>query len=174
MSELETYKIDLKGMKEDQMALEYDLDDQFFASLDGAQLEHGALHVSVSIRKTAGLFELLLHTEGTVTVICDLCLDDMQQPIDTENRLLVKLGAETDLENDELITVSEDTGVLDLAWFIYEFIVLAIPIKHVHAPGKCNHVMTQKLEELSAARSSDEAEEVDPRWSVLKTLNIKD
>ena len=174
MSELETYKIDLKGLKEDQMALEYDLDDQFFASLDGAQLEHGALHVSVSIRKTAGLFELLLHTEGTVTVICDLCLDDMQQPIDTENRLLVKLGAETDTENDELITVSEDNGVLDVAWFIYEFIVLAIPIKHVHAPGKCNHVMTQKLEELSAARSSDEAKEVDPRWSVMKTLNIKD
>ena len=174
MSELETYKIDLKGMKEDQKVLEYDLNDQFFASLDGAQLEHGALHVSVSIRKTAGLFELLLHTEGTVTVICDLCLDDMQQPIDTENRLLVKLGAETDMENDELITVSEDKGVLDLAWFIYEFIALAIPIKHVHAPGKCNHVMTQKLEELSAARSSDEAEEVDPRWSVLKTLNIKD
>ena len=75
MSELETYKIDLKGMKEDQMALEYDLDDQFFASLEGAQLEHGALHVSVSIRKTAGLFELLLHTVGTVTVICDLCLE---------------------------------------------------------------------------------------------------
>ena len=174
MSELETYRIDLKGQKDEARCLEYDLNDGFFAALDGAQLEHGALHVSVSIRKTAGLFELLLHTVGTVTVICDLCLDDMQQPIDTENRLLVKLGAETDLENDELITVSEDTGVLDLAWFIYEFIVLAIPIKHVHAPGKCNHVMTQKLEELSAARSSDEAEEVDPRWSVLKTLNIKD
>ncbi len=172
MSKLETYKIDLKGWKEDQKVLEYDLDDQFFGALDGAELEHGALHVSVSIRKTAGLFELLFHTEGTVTVTCDLCLDDMQQPIDTDNRLLVKLGEETDTENDELITVSEDKGVLDLSWFIYEFIALAIPIKHVHAPGKCNHVMTQKLEELSAARSSDEAEDMDPRWSALKNLKF--
>lgn len=172
MSKLETYKIDLKGWKEDQKVLEYDLDDQFFGTLDGAELEHGALHVSVSIRKTAGLFELLFHTEGTVTVTCDLCLDDMQQPIDTDNRLLVKLGEETDTENDELITVSEDKGVLDLSWFIYEFIALAIPIKHVHAPGKCNHVMTQKLEELSAARSSDEAEDMDPRWSALKNLKF--
>jgi len=172
MSKLETYKIDLKGWKEDQKVLEYDLDDQFFGALDGAELEHGALHVSVSIRKTVGLFELLFHTEGTVTVTCDLCLDDMQQPIDTDNRLLVKLGEETDTENDELITVSEDKGVLDLSWFIYEFIALAIPIKHVHAPGKCNHVMTQKLEELSAARSSDEAEDMDPRWSALKNLKF--
>ena len=98
----------------------------------------------------------------------------MQQPISADNRLLVKLGEETNTEDDELITVSEDSGVLDLSWFIYEFVMLAIPIKHVHAPGKCNHVMTEKLEELSAARSSDEAKEIDPRWSALAKLNIKD
>ena len=181
MNKLETYWIDLKGLKEEVMSLEYDLDDSFFASLEDAELEHGALHVSVSIRKTAGLFELLFHTEGTVTVTCDLCLDDMQQPIDAENRLMVKLTADnrqrtTDAGDratvdDEFITVSEDDGVLDLSWFLYEFIVLAIPIKHVHAPGKCNHAMTQKLEELSAARSSDEAKDMDPRWSAL--LKVK-
>jgi uncharacterized metal-binding protein YceD (DUF177 family) len=174
MSEFETYQIDFKGLQEKETNLEYDLNDSFFAALDGAQLEHGALHVSVSIRKAAGLFELLFHTEGDVTVSCDLCLDDMQQPISADNRLLVKLGEETNTEDDELITVSEDSGVLDLSWFIYEFIMLAIPIKHVHAPGKCNHVMTEKLEELSAARSSDEAKEIDPRWSALAKLNIKD
>ena len=174
MSEFETYQIDFKGLQEKETNLEYDLNDSFFAALDGAQLEHGALHVSVSIRKAAGLFELRFHTEGDVTVSCDLCLDDMQQPISADNRLLVKLGEETNTEDDELITVSEDSGVLDLSWFIYEFIMLAIPIKHVHAPGKCNHVMTEKLEELSAARSSDEAKEIDPRWSALEKLKIKD
>ena len=174
MCSLETLKIDLKGLKEAETVRKYDLDDQFFAALDGSQLEHGSLHVSVSIRKITGFFELTFHTEGTVTITCDRCLDDMQQPIHADNRLLVKLGAETNTEDDELITVSEDDGVLDLSWFIYEFIMLAIPIKHVHAPGKCNHVMTEKLEELSAARSSDEAKEVDPRWSALAKLNIKD
>ena len=174
MSELETYKIDLKGMKEDQTALEYDLNDDFFASLDGAEVQSGALHVSVSIRKMTGLYELCFHTEGYVVVSCDLCLDDMQQLINADNRLMVKLGDETNTENDELVVVSEDDGVLDLSWFIYEFIALAIPIKHVHAPGKCNHVMTQKLEELSTARSSDEAREVDPRWSALEKLKMND
>ena len=155
MSEFETYQIDFKGLQEKETNLEYDLNDSFFAALDGAQLEHGALHVSVSIRKAAGLFELLFHTEGDVTVSCDLCLDDMQQPISADNRLLVKLGEETNTEDDELITVSEDSGVLDLSWFIYEFVMLAIPIKHVHAPGKCNHVMTEKLEGSEVERISE-------------------
>ncbi len=175
MCSLETYKIDLKGLKEDEKLLDFDLNDEFFASLDGSQLEHGSLHVSASIRKMAGFFEILFHTEGAVTVSCDRCLDDMDQPIEADNRLMVKLG-ETNSEDDDLVTIDENEGILDMSWFIYEFIMLAIPIKHVHAPGKCNSAMTQKLEELSGAvRSSEEEDEaIDPRWEALRQLNIKD
>ena len=173
MCSLESYKIDLKGVKKETMSLDFDLNDDFFGALDGSQLEHGALHVSVSIRKMAGFFELLFHTEGSVVVTCDRCLDDMDQPIDTDNKLLVKLG-DTYSEEDDTITVDENEGILDISWFIYEFIMLAIPIKHVHAPGKCNSAMTQKLEELSGAvRSGEEEEEaIDPRWEKLKNLKV--
>jgi uncharacterized metal-binding protein YceD (DUF177 family) len=173
MCGLESYKIDLKGVKDETTRLDFDLNDDFFGALDGSQLEHGALHVSVSIRKMAGFFELLFHTEGSVVVTCDRCLDDMDQPIETDNKLMVKLG-DTYSEDDDTVTIDENEGMLDLSWFIYEFIMLAIPIKHVHAPGKCNSAMTQKLEELSGAvRSSEEEEEaIDPRWEKLKNLKV--
>ena len=175
MCSLEQFKIDLKNQKDEVRTLDFDLDNQFFSALDGSEVKQGALHVSVSIRKMTGFYELLFHTEGTVTVTCDRCLDDMPQPIEAENRLVVKLGAAYS-EEDDVITVSEDEGILDTAWLIYEFIVLAIPIKHVHAPGKCNPAMSQVLEEHSADRSSDEesSQPVDPRWSKLAALNIKD
>ena len=171
MCSLEQFKIDLKNQKDEVRTLDFDLDNQFFSALDGSEVKQGALHVSVSIRKMTGFYELLFHTEGTVTVTCDRCLDDMPQPIEAENRLVVKLGAVYS-EEDDVITVSEDEGILDTSWLIYEFIVLAIPIKHVHAPGKCNPAMSQVLEELSADRSSDEASDqpIDPRWSELLKL----
>ena len=34
---------------------------------------------------------------------------------------------------------------INIAWFLYEFIALNIPMKHVHAPGKCNKGMVGKL-----------------------------
>ena len=175
MCSYELLKIDLKGLRSDTDVREFDLDDDFFAALEGSQLEHGALHVSVSIRKMTGFFELQFHTEGEVTVSCDRCLDDMEQPISTDNRLVVKLG-DTYSDDDDTVTVDENEGILDLSWFIYELIMLAIPIKHVHAPGKCNPAMSQVLEEHSADRSSDEesSQPVDPRWSKLAALNIKD
>ena len=173
MCSLELLKIDLKGQKDAQSAYEYDLDDEFFKALDGSQLEHGALHVSVSIRKMTGFFELQFHTEGVVTVSCDRCLDDMEQPIEADNSLVVKLG-DTYSDDDDTVTIDENEGILDLSWFIYEFVMLAIPIKHVHAPGKCNSAMTQKLEELSGAVRSgeEEAEAIDPRWEKLKNLKV--
>ena len=154
MCSLDAFKIDLKELKEAETVLGFDLDDGFFQALDGSQLEHGALHVSVSIRKMPGFFDLQFHTEGEVTVSCDRCLDDMQQPIVADNNLMVKLG-DTYNETDDTVTIDENEGILDTSWFLYEFVMLAIPIKHVHAPGKCNSAMTQKLAELSGAvRSS--------------------
>jgi|SRR5574344_51517 uncharacterized metal-binding protein YceD (DUF177 family) len=170
MCSLENFKIDLKSLKDGENRFEYDLDDSYFEALDGSEVEHGSLHVSLSVRKITGFYELLFHTEGTVTVACDLCLDDMDQPIETDDRLVAKLGPEY-AEDDDLITVDENEGIIDVAWFIYEFIALAIPIKHVHAPGKCNSAMIAKLNEhASAARSDDEEQVIDPRWSALLKL----
>ena len=175
MCSLEQFKIDLKRLTDEVTTLEFNLDNRFFAALDSSELRQGTLHVSVSIRKATGFFELQFHTEGTVTVTCDRCLDDMDQPISTENRLVVKLGAAYS-EEDDVIIVPEDEGILDTSWLIYEFIMLAIPIKHVHAPGKCNPAMSKVLEELSTDRSSDEVsnQPIDPRWSKLAEIQIKD
>ena len=151
--------------------MEFDLDKAFFEALDETEVESGSLHVSLSIRKASGFFELLFHTVGTVDITCDRCLDLMEQPIETDNRLVVKLGS-TNSEEDDTVMVDENEGILDTSWYIYEFIALAIPIQHVHAPGKCNPAMTKALEELSADRSGDEesSQAVDPRWEALLKL----
>ena len=173
MGSLEQFKIDLKGLKDELTKLEFDLDKDYFDALDETDVQSGALHVSVSIRKASGFFELQFHTGGTIDIPCDRCLDLMEQPIETDNRQVVKLGS-TAREEDDTIVVDENEGILDLSWLIYEFIALAIPIQHVHAPGKCNPAMTQVLEELSADRSGDEESSpaVDPRWEKLKNLKV--
>jgi uncharacterized metal-binding protein YceD (DUF177 family) len=173
MCSLERFKIDLKGLTAEVTTLEYDLDKSFFDALDQTEVESGTLHVSLSIRKASGFFEFQFHTVGTVDITCDRCLDLMEQPIEADNRLVVKLGS-TNSEDDDTVIVDENEGILDTSWFIYEFIALAIPIQHVHATGKCNPAMTKALEELSADRSGDEEsnQAIDPRWEKLKNLKV--
>ena len=153
------------------------LDSAYFEAIEAPEVRRGNVCVDLMIHRTENFFDLDFSINGTVMVPCDLCLDDMEQPIETDNHLVVKFGEEYS-EDDDLITVEEADGTLDVAWLIYEFIALDIPIKHVHAPGKCNAAMIKALEEHSATRSSgeDDAEEMDPRWSELKKLKtiIKD
>ena len=173
MNSLESLKMDLKGLKDEETSLEFTLDDTYLEALDGADVKKGSLHVSVSIRKATGFFEFNFHTDGEIVIPCDRCLDDMTLPVDTDNCLIVKLGSVYS-EEDDVIVVPENEGILDMAWLIYEFVALVIPIRHVHAPGKCNPAMTQALEELSADRSSDEesSQPTDPRWDKLKNLKV--
>lgn len=171
MCDLETFKLDVKALKQGKTLLEYVLDDSFFEAIDAPEIRKGKVNVELQATRNGDLFELNFNMEGSVSIPCDLCLDDMEQPVNTKERLIVRFGEEYS-EEDELVTLEEDPGVIDLSWFVYEFIALNIPIKHVHAPGKCNPAMIDVLEAHAANRSGDEDEEeaIDPRWMKLKEI----
>lgn len=168
-------------MLTDTAEYEYRLDNQFFADLDAPEVQKGNVNVSLQVRKTSGVYLLDFQTEGVVTVTCDRCLEEMEQPVETEDRLKVKLGEEYD-ELEDMIIVPEDEGYINVAWYIYEFIALSIPMKHVHAPGECNEEMEAKLNSHLCASGEeddfdaegeapdDEPREIDPRWSELKKI----
>lgn len=173
MYNLAPLKIDLKGLQEGLTTIDIKLDDAFFEAIEAPDIKRGQLDLRLTISRNESFFELMFDIKGQVIVPCDLCLDDMLQPVACDERLVVKFGDEYS-EDDDLVTVNEDEGILDVAWFVYEFIVLNIPIRHVHAPGKCNPAMMKILEEHSAARSGDGDDEkpVDSRWAALSQIKI--
>lgn len=185
MEYLLPYQINLLNLREETKEIDYQIDDQFFAAVESPEVTQGSLKTHLLIKKMAdGSFELILSTKGTVKLICDRCLDEMDQDIDTENTLKVKWGTEYS-EDDDTITISEREGKVDVSSFIYQYIMLDIPIKHVHAPGKCNAEMMKRYKHLAVRRiEGEEAEllgdeeddgtgegvQTDPRWSELLKL----
>lgn len=186
MGKFDKYKVDLKGMQSDSAHYEFSLDNQFFADVDSEDVQRGKVHVVLDVRRTSGAYELDFQTDGIVWVACDRCLDDMEQPVTSTDSLLVKLGEEYS-EVDDLVVIPEEEGYINVAWFIYEFVSLAIPMKHVHPFGKCNKMMSSKLREhlcvaqgdeeelmdlsdVDATDGSDACKSMDPRWNELKKL----
>ena len=180
-------KFDLKGMQADLCKYEFLLDNLFFAHIDGPEVQKGKVNVELTVKKTSRAFELSFQTEGIVWVPCDRCLDEMEQPVTSSDKLMVKFGHEYAEEGDNLIVIPEEEGEINVAWFMYEFIALAIPMKHVHAPGKCNKAVTSKLNKHLRTSGDDDAEEsfgagedivvedeaeeqIDPRWNELKKI----
>lgn len=170
MCSLENLLIDLRELSEGVTVREYDLGDAYFAAVDGPEVSRGDVHVRIDIRRTDDLFELGFTIAGTVQVPCDICLDDMTQPVETTSRLVAKLGTAPSEEDDEVITVDESDGTLDVSWPIYEMVALAIPTRHVHADGQCNPDMLRALAAHAAGRVEDDEAPADPRWSALEKL----
>ena len=188
MGKFDSYKVDLKGMRQEIQTYEYLLDNQFFANIGGEDLQKGKIQVTLTVTKKISVFNCDFRLNGTAVIPCDRCLEDMDYPVDTTARLIVKFGKDYAEESDEIVVIPESEGVINLAWFLYEFVALAIPIKHVHVPGKCNKQMTAKLKRHTAKAELDEedafdldGEEIivtdedteemtDPRWNALKDL----
>ena len=170
MDKLEQFKIDLKALKGETTGLDFSIGD-FFAAIDGSEVSKGHLYAHLDIRKSTGVYDFQFHITGTVTVACDLCLDDLLLPIEADRRLVVRLG-DTYQEEDELIVVPVEEGVLDVAWLIYEMIALSIPIRHVHEEGGCDQQMLSRLNDFTSSDShdGDTAEATDPRWKELEKL----
>ena len=176
MGRFDKYNVDLKGMRVASLELEFDLDNAFFADIDGEEFQKGAVKAKVAVNKNRDIFDFSFSLAGTVIVPCDRCLDDLAIDVYTENTLRVKLG-ESYADEGDIVIVPESEGDLNIAWYLYEFIVLALPMKRVHAPGKCNHEMTGKLKKHSVdADENNDGEEmqIDPRWAGLKDLQIEE
>lgn len=185
MGKFTEYKLSLKTLPVgSSTALEYRLDNEFFANIDGPEVQRGKVDVTLDVKRTATVFELNFNFSGVIYIACDRCLDDMEYEIDNDEQLFIKLGHEYIEESDNMITIPEDEGEINIAWNLYEYIALAIPIKHVHPAGMCNKEMSQRLQQMSArhvdddddtemlADNDDSQEEVptDPRWDALKKL----
>jgi uncharacterized metal-binding protein YceD (DUF177 family) len=190
LGRFDLYKVDLKNMQQAVEKYEYLLDNQFFTNIGGEDIQKGKVNTQLTVSKKAGVFDLSFTFNGIVVIPCDRCLDDMDLPIETTAHLIVKFGKDFSEESDEIVVIPEAEGIINLAWFLYEFIVLAIPIKHIHAPGKCNKQMTSKLKKHSAKSDDDEdrsfdsddsddditidddpeEEKTDPRWEALRGL----
>ena len=187
MSKFEPYNVVLKDLNNDTRVYEYQLDDVYFKKIDSPEVQKGNVRATVKAQKKNQAFELEFNLEGNVIVPCDRCLDNMEQPISYKEKLKVKFGSRFS-EEDDVVIVPESEGAINVAWFLYEFIVLNIPLKHVHAPGKCNKAMTSKLSkhmrttpdddmaedtfapEEEVELMNEEETQVDPRWDELKKI----
>ena len=189
MGKYSLYKVPLRSLSEGKSRFDYNLDDKYFRLLDdgSAEIKKGSLNVVLDIKKANNTFEMNFAIEGNVNIPCDRCLDDIQMEVDTKNRLIVKYGREYSEESDEIVIIPEEDGEINIAWFLYEFVLLSIPIKRVHASGECNKAMSSKLKKYKALDSEDdnggeddfedddsENAAGDSRWDTLKDLKFED
>jgi len=174
MNYLSQYTLPFSGLKEGKHLFDFSVDQHFFAGFEESEIEKGNVSVQVELEKRTTYLRLIFMISGEVELICDRCLESYFQPIENSYPMLVKFSeTETD-DGDEVIYIHPGAHQVEVAKLIYEFIVLSIPIRHVHPDGDdgqslCDPEMLRKLDEYKAPEIQ-ETEPVDPRWNELRKI----
>jgi uncharacterized metal-binding protein YceD (DUF177 family) len=172
---LKQFTIQFASLEPGSYDFKFSIDNAFFEKFSESEITQGKLNVLIELQRQARMLILNFKITGIVRLTCDRCLDDFNQNIETEKRLIVKFGTETKEETDEIMTIPESEYSINVAQFIYEFIHLDLPTKRVHPDDEkgvshCNKEIINKLEEYK--NTDNIIEEVDPRWESLKKIKF--
>lgn len=171
---LKDYEISFFGLKEGLHRFDYKIDKQFFECFEYDEFLSADIDIELDFRKKSNMLELNFRGQGKAQVNCDVSFEPFDLPLSGALDLVVKFGEEYDDDNDEVLILPHGEHQMNVAQYIYEMMVLAVPSKKVHPgieDGSLETDILKRLNELSPNRER-KTESTDPRWDDLKKLLI--
>jgi len=170
LKSLRNYSIPFTGLKLGKHLFEYIITDAFFDEFEYSLVKKANLVCRVEMEKQETLLILDFNISGTIDANCDRCLAQYPQPVDIHEQQIAKFSEEAIDEDDEIIVLTKNDHEVNVAGLIYEYINVALPFITVcNDEGNtpyCDKEMLDNLNKLSA--NTEQSEQADPRWDVLK------
>ncbi|MGZ0015797.1 YceD family protein [Yeosuana sp. AK3] len=175
MKPLKEFTIPFIGLKLGTHHYNYTIEKSFFEFFEYEDFNDAQVNVDVTLLKNTTLLELNFKISGSVNINCDLTNEPFNQNIENNFDLVVNFGDEYNDENIDILIVPHGAYEINIQQYIYELIVLAVPIKRVHPgveDGSLSSEILEKLKELSPKLDNEikEDKDIDPRWNTLKKL----
>ena len=174
MKYLKQYRIPFSGLAAGKHDFEFEINDKFFDCYEHSLVKKGNLTANVSLQKQETMLIVNFTIEGTITLNCDVCLNEFDAPVSFQERLIVKfVNEEWDNETDEVIILNKADHELDIANLLYEYINVQVPFyakcTEQGVNITCDPEMIAKIN-TEEEESNTEEEKIDPRWAALKNI----
>lgn len=158
------FEIPWFGLKEGIHEYRFQVTDKVIEELghDHPDFEHLDASVVLKLDKHNGFLQLHFDIDGNADVACDRCGDTFTMRLWDEFDLIVKFTGESEEENEEeeeeadIVFVPRSETILDVSDWVYEFIMLSMPLQHIHpdkedgTPG-CNPEALKLLDKMSGS-----------------------
>lgn len=172
------YVIQFGGLPVGSHIFEMEITDKFFAGLENSEIQKADIRAEIEVVKQNNVLTLNFHLEGSVDVPCDRCGVERPLPIDIRETVVVKHGNPEE-STDEIVVLSHGETEVDVSHYLYEFVVLALPIKRVPCEEddsiECDFEALEKLNAIETEEEKeDRSEDVNPVWEKLKNIKINE
>jgi uncharacterized protein len=153
--------ISLAALKNGEHSFLFTIDGELFKENQYEDVHDADLKVVITFNKNSAILMFNFAVEGSLTVTCDRCGDDFKLSTRLERQLIVKTDGREHQEEDDMVTLAAGEKDIDIAPFVYQYVVLSLPMQRVHPIGKegkraCNPEVIKKLKGIEVEKSSEE------------------
>uniref|UniRef100_UPI00404B567B YceD family protein n=1 Tax=Flavobacterium sp. TaxID=239 RepID=UPI00404B567B len=173
MKNLKEYLIPFTGLKIGIHQFDYQVDNLFFEYFNFDEYNAVNVKMNVELNKKQTMLELVFSHKGFVNVYCDVTGEPFDLKIKGKSKLIVQFGDAFNNDDEALLVIPHNEFELDIAQYVYENIILSVPVKRIHPGIKDGTLKTEALDtlvKLSPKEENKENEDIDPRWENLKKL----
>jgi len=167
---LSDYSVNIVGLAQKTHSFDFILGSAFFEKYGTEVVKTGQFDVKVVLNKKETLIEADFDIEGKAQLICDRSLDLFDHPMKINRRVIFKYGEVAKEVSDEVTVIPRDLQRLEVGQFLYEFIVLDVPIKKIHPRFQAEEENDESEEGKLIYQTEKSEDEIDPRWEKLKKL----
>lgn len=158
------FQIAWLGLKEGLHEFTYTINDKVLDDLAYPHPDFDNLNAQINLKfeKHSSFFLLHFDLDGQLDVTCDRCGDPLNLRLWDEFDFVIKLtdsveeaARQNEKEEADVHFIPRSEAILDVSGWIFEFIMLSIPIQRIHAdsaqggPG-CNPEAIKLLEQMKA------------------------
>lgn len=180
MGNRRAFEVAFVGLKPGLHEFVYELDEKFFIEKEVKEISNPKATIKMSLEKNTGFMLLKFEVGGNVDVNCDRCGNSLTLDLWDEFKMIVKLVDDAKLMNEQeedpdVFYLSRNESHLNVGDWIYEFVLLSIPLQRMCSPEKmggpqCNIEVLNKLKEMEVKASSNPANSI---WKGLDQFKNK-
>ncbi|HQV01299.1 MAG: DUF177 domain-containing protein [Bacteroidia bacterium] len=175
VDKLKYFDVPFAGLSLGNHTYKYTIDQSFFTYFN-QQMPQCKFEVSVVLNKQPQILNISFNTVGEMQAICGRCTDEFIMPIVAQNQLLIKFGLQAAEEDVDVMVIPNTETHINLAQYIYEYVMVAIPMHQVHPTdnagrSQCNQTFLKQIEKRKDESAQLKQQTSDPRWDILKQLN---
>ena len=146
MAKCNTYNIDYHAVGEGQSTIEFQITDALFELCDSPEIKHGEGLAVFSVNKKGDTARVDVNIKATINAPCDRCLDDVNIQVEWTGETLFKVTEHEGEYDGDIIYINPRHQTVELGQYIYESIILALPLERAHADIKnCNPDMLKYI-----------------------------
>lgn len=167
MANKRAFEIAFVGLKQGVHEFSYEIDDKFFVEKGAHDISNVKATVKLFLEKHTGFMLLKFDIGGTAEATCDRCGNPLKLDLWDEFKMLVKLVENPDDMNEseedpDVFYISRTESHIEVSNWIYEFVMLSIPMQRVCPPdetgnSQCNKEALEKLRNMEAKQIENNA-----------------